>query len=1004
MAFLQALPTVFHHLTPEHGLSQAVNSFVHKDSRGFVWISSLDGLNRYDGHRVRVYRPNPGKPNALRGNLMQSRFYETPEGDLWFCTWEAINCYRRKTDDFESLQLRDKSGNIYTEGYYIFHRDASGKLWLRLNGQLLRFDPRTRRTEFLGPLDGVRCFADTHASGQVRGIYSCYFSSRAGIRYTRLNNAGKPLDSDTFFGENDRAKRPSLFVSDMYLENDTLVWLCGPAGLTAFNPRQRSYRQYAPTTTVQAGLRAVAPLNDRLLAVSSTTSGLWVFDKIARRFVRQATPDPDNPRALAALRCEELNTDADGNLWVSHWNTGLSFANLHKQKFRQIPATAALPHIAGSSIHLSGITEDAQGRIWCSTEGAGIFLLYPDGSPAADFSRRSDLPHRYFTHLAKDRSNTIWAVERQHLYRYNPAADRFVEIPKTGDLPEMLFAFETTGGRLLIGTYRGVYEAITSPAGTHSIVPAKGFEFLKNDMVDWMYEDSSGNFYLGKKASTLLVSGPKGRREFPFGYIKAAYEAGRTIWLATTTGLVQMDKADFSYKLYDESTGLPNQYLYSVIPDKSGFLWLASNKGILRFDPRTGAARQYSAADGVWANEFYSNIWLRHSSGSVWLGNRDMLNVFRPEYIRDMAVLPGVQITGLKVNDLDRQDSLYIGERSSLEFPYTDNTLSFDFVALDYSDPSGTRLRYRLNGYDDNWVEVPPGLPGFARYANLPPGHYTLQIMAANSDGVWNPAPRQLRLHILPPFWQTWWFVLTTLTALVAGAYALYRLRVARLRREFDFRQKTAESEMRALRAQMNPHFIFNSLNSINAYILRNEGKTANAYLTGFAQLMRQILDNSARETIPLETEIEFLQSYLRAESLRLENKMTWDIRVADNVDTFETEIPSMILQPYIENAVWHGIAHKPEGGTITVAIGRDASGALLCTVEDNGVGRARARELRPLSGRPHESKGLRITEERLALYDQKHGTRSTVVTTDLLDDKGHAAGTRVEVRIADLG
>ncbi len=758
----------------------------------------------------------------------------------------------------------------------------------------------------------------------------------------------------------------------------------------------------------------MAPVHDTMLAVSSNTSGLWLFDKKAWRFVRQITHEPGNPRSLAALRCEDLNTDAEGNFWISHWNTGLSFANLHKQKFANIRVAAASPALNGRSLELSGIVEDTSGRVWCSTEGAGIFLFHPDGTPAADFSRRRDWPSPYITHLFKDRSNTIWAVERRRLYRYD-AANRFTVIRGTAAMPELLFAFETAGGRLLVGTYRGIFEVVTSSGGARSLVPAAGFDVVKNDMVDWLYEDAAGNLYLGKGAATLLIIGKNGPREFPFGYIKATWEApgGRVIWLATTTGLVKMDKTDFSYTRYDEPGGLPNQYLYSVIPDPAGFLWLSSNKGILRFNPRDSTARQYGAADGVWADEFYSNVWLRHSSGDVWLGNRDVLNVFRPGAVRDLAVLPKIQITNLKVNDLDWKDSVYIGERAALEFPFYNNTLSFEFVAIEYSDPANNRLQYHLEGYDEKWVQLPPGAPGFARYARLPPGRYTLLIKAANSDGVWNPEPRRLAITIHPPFWQTWWFWLLAGLSLVAAGYAVYRYRLRQIRREFGLRQialehelaarenalRAAESEMTALRAQMNPHFIFNSLNSINAFIQNNRGPEAGRYLDRFARLMRQILDHSTRPTIRLEDETAFLNNYLALESIRMNGRLTYEIRVAEEVDDFDTELPPMILQPFVENAIWHGLSPRPEGGRLLIDFKKE-NGALICTVEDNGVGREQTRTWRAQQAVGHESKGLKITADRLALHDQRHGTRSSVTTIDLLDDQGQAAGTRVEIKI----
>jgi tetratricopeptide (TPR) repeat protein/two-component sensor histidine kinase len=245
---------------------------------------------------------------------------------------------------------------------------------------------------------------------------------------------------------------------------------------------------------------------------------------------------------------------------------------------------------------------------------------------------------------------------------------------------------------------------------------------------------------------------------------------------------------------------------------------------------------------------------------------------------------------------------------------------------------------------------------------------------------------------------RTMLFIMSVLLALTILLIFFFRFR-ARLT-QIKLRSQMAESEMTALRAQMNPHFIFNSLNSINAYVLRNESKTANAYLTEFAHLMRQILDNSAQDQIAVEQEIEFLQSYLQVEALRLDHKLTWDIQVSEALDIFDTKIPSMILQPYIENAIWHGIAQRPEGGKIAINIGEADSKSLILTVEDNGVGRARARELRALNNQTHNSKGLKITAERLALYDKKHGSKSSVTTTDLVDADGNPSGTRVEIRI----
>jgi len=698
--------------------------------------------------------------------------------------------------------------------------------------------------------------------------------------------------------------------------------------------------------------------------------------------------EADNPRSLSDREVEEMYLDPADNIWLSHWNTGISYTHLQKQKFRHVRLKLLFPDIAGRPFEITKLVEN-NGAVWCATEGAGILVLQ-NGRAAGHF-----LPNEDVIFLLKDHDGALWAMAHSNIFRRSAEGGDFEKIiTKTG----AYFALETHDKRLIVTGYNGILEIKKTKQGKCDLVPVEGFEELKNVFVDWMHEDKNGTFYWAQDAAMLCVLPPNGKlHKFSFGYMKAAYEDpdGRTIWLATTSGLVRMDKTTFAYTVVDESFGLPSQYLYSILPDRQNNLWLSSNRGIIRFKPAGSAIRAYGRSDGVWADEFYINAWLRTSSGEILMGNRDVINVFRPEAVHDVQTLAKVQITGLKVNDLAWSDSTYIGERTALDFPFSENTLSFDFVALEYSDPANNRLHYTLEGYDQKWVDLPPGAPGFARYAKLPPGRYTLKIRADNSDGIPNPAFRILSIHIRAPYWMTGWFWMLVSMLMAMAGYGFYRYRVGQVRAAFALRQKAQESELRAkenalraansemtaLRAQMNPHFIFNSLNSINAYILRNLPGQASSYLTGFAHLMRQILDNSARETIPLEQEVEFLESYLKAESLRLENKLTYHIQVAAGVDTFETEIPSMILQPYVENAIWHGISAKPQGGRVLVGIERESHGTLLLSVEDNSVGRERARALRAqrMSGRPTPSEGIKITEERLALYDQKRGARSAV-------------------------
>ena len=217
---------------------------------------------------------------------------------------------------------------------------------------------------------------------------------------------------------------------------------------------------------------------------------------------------------------------------------------------------------------------------------------------------------------------------------------------------------------------------------------------------------------------------------------------------------------------------------------------------------------------------------------------------------------------------------------------------------------------------------------------------------------------------------------------------------------ELSFEQKLAETEMTALRSQMNPHFIFNCLNSIKLYATENDSDKAAEYLTKFSRLIRKVLENSRSERVTLENELDALRLYLEMEAMRFKDKLRFEIEVEPGIDAEFTEIPPLLIQPYVENAIWHGLMHKPEGGTVSVTVGQPHPDHLRITVADDGVGRAKAAELKSKSATPKKSFGLKVTGERIALINQLYQTHTRVQIHDLTDPEGHPAGTEVVLEI----
>ncbi|MDX1907660.1 MAG: histidine kinase, partial [Bacteroidia bacterium] len=343
---------------------------------------------------------------------------------------------------------------------------------------------------------------------------------------------------------------------------------------------------------------------------------------------------------------------------------------------------------------------------------------------------------------------------------------------------------------------------------------------------------------------------------------------------------------------------------------------------------------------------------------------------------------------------------------------HTDNFFTLTFSAMSFTQPELNRYRWQLEGIDPAWVEG--GNRHSVSYTNLPPGSYTFRVMAANNDGYWSEKPLTLRIRILPAWWQTIWFkVFLALIAGIAG-YTLYRSQIRRIRQsaensrlaaafaqeKAELNQRLTETEMTALRAQMNPHFLFNVLMSIDRYLLENSPQLASAFLTKFSRLIRLVLENSHSDQVILAQELEALRLYLELETLRFKEKVQWHFDIDPDIDLQYMRIPPMLIQPFVENAIWHGILHKEAGGHVLITLRQPTENLLQVTIEDNGIGRAKAAELKSRSVLRHKSFGMQLTQERLDMIFRRYEQEARIMVTDLTDAEGLACGTRVVVDI----
>jgi len=293
-----------------------------------------------------------------------------------------------------------------------------------------------------------------------------------------------------------------------------------------------------------------------------------------------------------------------------------------------------------------------------------------------------------------------------------------------------------------------------------------------------------------------------------------------------------------------------------------------------------------------------------------------------------------------------------------------------------------------------------------AEFTKVPAGTYFFQVLASNNDGIWNEKGISICIIIRPPWWQTWWFIGFNIIIALTILYFTFLYYTFRIKTKHELEKKMLylekefiEAQQKALRYQMNPHFIFNSMNSIQNFILQKKEEEAHLYLTNFSSLMRKILENSKHSTISLQEEIETVQLYLDLESLRFRDQFNYEIIVAEKLNPMNVTIPPMLLQPYLENAIWHGLVPKKGNGKITIEFKIYNRNNLLISISDNGIGREKAAEISS-KRKHHKPTGMRNIEERLELMNRLNETNMRVKVTDLKNQKGDAIGTRVEIYI----
>ncbi|MEM8527690.1 MAG: triple tyrosine motif-containing protein [Bacteroidota bacterium] len=766
--FAQVQSYSFHHLNTDDGLSQASNNFIYKDSRGFLWLSSTDGLNRFDGQSVKVYKFIYGNSNSLLGNNISSNFYEDQHSNLWFTTNEGIHCYIRKQDRFQRFQIKDKEDSPIQGSYHAFHFEQN-VLWVSVglgnNGKLYQFNTSTFTSNFIRNIDGQRNYVLKDENGEIVQVVSAMLKN--GIEVQTIWG-GK--ERERFFNEEQKNLVNHITIeaeNDWYLSTSKgMIWFDYPSNNSiVFNTYQEE-----PIGEVYH----TNSINDSILLVATKRQSVLLFDKRHQLFVGQIPVQPSNKSSLSLAPVNTIYSDSLGNVWFSSKASGIDFTNLNKAKFD-------LPK-AFLGERVTALFESNQREVFCSYGNNKVASFSKGITQFADGKHHGPdgeevQPILFFF---EDQRDTVWAITSNYLLKWNREKQFFEYY---GALPsDVLYACSTSDRKLLLSTFDGIFEfKVEEEAASFS--PMRQIGIYQRELATAIYEDKRKQKYLALDLSKVVIlddTGKKVAQIEEIGEVNSFYEEEHFLWVVTTKSILKINIDDYTVEtLNEQNGGLPNETYYCIIPDEQNNFWLSSNKGIVRYNRNTKTYHRYTLADGLQGNEYNTNAFLKTQDGEIWMGGTNGLNRFYPEKIKSEIPLAKVQFTRLQINDEPAPDSINITMTEELTLAYNDNTLSFDFVGIDYSDPENVQLKYQMLGNDEDWIDA--GNDGFARYSNLPFGNYTFQVKAANSDGVWSEEIKQLNIHIRRPWYRTWWFYLASILSISGLIYGIfmYRLRQA---------------------------------------------------------------------------------------------------------------------------------------------------------------------------------------------------------------------------------
>ena len=815
----------FNHLDINAGLSQNHVMCILQDSKGFMWIGTSDGLNKYDGYRFTLYKQDAKDKNSISGNYITD-IKEDAEGMIWIATrGDGLNRYDRAKDQF--TRYNSQPGNVNSlssdllKGIAI---DKSGMIWIATEDRGLNvFDPkRNHFSWYLHEDDSTtivqNVFVD-HEDNVWAGTYSSglYFFDRASKSFQHITDK-----TATIAGDN--------IIESIFEDSKKQVWVgTRGGGIKQVDRKRGVVRRYRheknnPNSLSIDAVYAISEDNAGNLWVGTENGGICIFDTASQTFETYKQDDADNT-TIPNNSIYALYKDLYGNMWVGTFAGGVSILNKDINKFTHYKHGTAGNSLSHNNV--LAITESASGKLWIGTDGGGANLFDPVKKTFTHYrhkqGNRNSICGDYVLSVREDSRGNVWfGTWADGLTLYNPAKNTYTHFRHDPSDETSLSSnnawviFEDSEKNIWIGTFLGGLDRYDP--NTNSFIRYKYPNDVFAQIVS-IYEDRKGIFWISTDGNGLQVFDKKkktiqtflhedGKNSLSNNRVNNVFEdRDGNMWISTMGGLNFYDVQKKSFKAYNLEDGLPIDAIFGILEDEAGNLWLSSNRGISKFNRKTGKFKNFSVADGLQSSQFKGYAFCETRSGAMYFGGINGFNEFVPGEIKEDVFEPPLVMTDFSIFNkkvpigLSEEDNSPLKKdiscTSELTLPHSSSVISFEFASLNYTVAEKKQYAYLLEGFDKDWNYV--GTQRSATYTNLDPGTYTLHVKGLNNEGDWSARTISMQLVIKPPFWMTWWFRVCGALFITGSVFMMYRIRLNMLHQQKDQLEKLVHERTESL-------------------------------------------------------------------------------------------------------------------------------------------------------------------------------------------------------------